>query len=113
MHNGVITIPDEVAESLGGWKQRIRGFNDSEVYFWWIAKELTNGAGFPETLKKFENNLSELWQKNREKYPDRNHPYIGLNVLFSDGNRLYAYCKYHEKDRSSMSLCFADQPASG
>jgi predicted glutamine amidotransferase len=110
VHNGVITLPDEVAESLGGWKQRIRGFNDSEIYFWQIAKELTNGSGFPEALKKFEKKLSEILEKNREKYPDRKRPYIGLNVLFSDGEKLYAYCKYHEEDGSAMSLCFTDQP---
>jgi predicted glutamine amidotransferase len=109
-HNGVITIPDEVAESLGKWKQRIRGFNDSEVYFWYIAKEVANGTSFPEALRNFERNLSELWRKNREKHPHTGRPYAGLNALVSDGEKLYAYCKYHEQDRSARSLCLGDQP---
>jgi predicted glutamine amidotransferase len=110
-HNGVITIPDDVAETIGEWKYRIKGFNDSEVYFWFAVKEMLNGASFPEALKKFENTLSELWQKNREKHSGKNRPYIGLNVLFSDGEKLCAYCKYGDEDAAAKSLCFEDQPA--
>jgi predicted glutamine amidotransferase len=110
-HNGVITIPDDVAETLGEWKYKIKGFNDSEVYFWRVIKEVSNGASFPEALRRFESTLSELWQKNRKKHPSKNRPYIGLNALFSDGERLYAYCKYDEEEDVAKSLCFEDQPA--
>jgi len=110
VHNGIITIPDEVAECLGEWKGRLKGINDSEVYFWYIVKEIANGASFPEAIQKFKISLSVLWQSRNAKCKyDR--PYIGLNTLFSDGERLYAYCKYDKKDESEASLCLKDQPA--
>jgi len=110
-HNGTITIPDEVAESLGKWRRMVIGANDSEVYFWHVVKEMTRGASFPDSLKRFEKTLSDLWLQNREKHPDKDRPYIGLNVLFSDGERLYAYCKYSREDEPAESLCLKDQPA--
>jgi len=109
VHNGTINMPDEVAECLGEWKGRVRGFNDSEVYFWYVVKEMTNGASFPEAIERFVKVLSVLWQGKREKC-DHDRPYIGLNVLFSDGERLYAYCKYDIEDESKLSLCLKDQP---
>ena len=109
-HNGTITIPDEIAESLGEWKQEIKSLNDSEVYFWYMMKAMVDGSRFPEALRKFEKDLQELWRRNRERYPSADRPYIGLNAVLSDGEKLYAYCKYHERDESRRSLCLADQP---
>jgi len=109
VHNGAINMPDEVAKCLGEWKGRLRGLNDSEVYFWYVVKEMTNGASFLEAIERFEKVLSVLWQRRREEY-NYDRPYIGLNVLFSDGERLYAYCKYDSEDESKLSLCFKDQP---
>lgn len=88
-HNGVISIPDEVAQCLGEWKARLRGLNDSEVYFWYIVKEMGNGAGFAEAIESFVQVLSDLWQRCRGRH-DHDRPYVGLNALFSDGERLYA-----------------------
>ena len=111
-HNGVITIPDEAANLLGGWQSNIRGLNDSEIYFWYIIKELSEGRSIPEALKNFQRDLSRVWRETCEKYPDKDEPYIGLNIIFSDGNKLYAYCKYDEaKYRQARSLCYGDQPA--
>jgi len=109
VHNGAINMPDEVAKCLGEWKGRLRGINDSEVYFWYVVKEMTNGASFLEAIERFERVLSALWQRRREEY-NYDRPYIGLNVLFSDDERLYAYCKYDDEDESKLSLCFKDQP---
>jgi len=110
-HNGTVNIPDEVANCLDEWQGRLKGFNDSEVYFWYIMKEMENRATFPGALQRFSETLSDLWQRNRHKYPDKKRPYIGLNTILSDGKRLYAYCKYEEEDESRQSLCFRDQPA--
>lgn len=111
-HNGVIAIPDEMAALLGGWKLKIRGLNDSEVYFWHIVKELSEGRSLPQALKNFQKNLLRAWDESRGKHPDKDRPYIGLNMIFSDGKRLYAYCKYdEEKDSKVKSLCYKDQPA--
>ncbi len=108
-HNGRINMPDEVARCLGEWKGRLRSLNDSEAYFWYVVKEMTNGASFQEAIEEFEELLSVLWQKSREKY-NHDRPYVGLNVLFSDGERLYGYCKYDREDESKVSLCLKDQP---
>lgn len=109
-HNGTITIPDEVAECLGDWKQKIQGLNDSEVYFWCIMKAMADGSSFTGALGKFQEDLIELWRRKREKFPSIDRPYVGLNALLSDGEKLYAYCKYHERDDSMRSLCSDDQP---
>ncbi len=109
-HNGVINIPDEVAERLGGWRRKLRSLNDSEVYFWYIIKEITNGATLRNALKVFEGTLSDLWHENRGKYSDKERPYVGLNIILSDGKRLYVYCKYQKEDESEYSLCFREQP---
>ncbi len=109
-HNGTITIPDEVAESLGAWRDKIRGLNDSEVYFWFIMKELAEVADLPSALKNFKAALEDLWIESRGRHPDKSRPYIGLNSVISDGENLYAYCRYDEGDETSRSLCFGDQP---
>src|SRR5262249_48988266 len=37
-HNGTVEIPREVARFLGPYRQRVRGVNDSEIYFWQFRK---------------------------------------------------------------------------
>src|SRR5690348_7784226 len=37
-HNGTLNIPDEVARTLGTYRKRLRGHNDSEVLFWLFVK---------------------------------------------------------------------------
>lgn len=111
-HNGTITIPDEMSSLLGEWRLMIRGLNDSEVYFWYIIKEIYEGRSLKEALRNFERDLWRVWHEAREKHPDKNRPYIGLNMVFSDGIHLYAYCKYDEiLDGSARSLCYRDRPA--
>ena len=109
-HNGIITIPDEVAESLGEWKHKIRGLNDSEVYFWFLMKELAESLDLPLALKNFKVTLEDLWREARGRYPDKSRPYVGLNSIISDGEKLYAYCGYEENEEPGRSLCFGDQP---
>jgi predicted glutamine amidotransferase len=109
-HNGTITIPDEVAECLEDWRQRIRGLNDSEVYFWFIMKEVSQGADVASALKRFKSTLEALWRDVRKRYLEKSRPYVGLNSIISDGENLCAYCGYDEKDRRGRSICFGDQP---
>lgn len=110
-HNGVIMIPDEVAGLLGDWRLMIRGLNDSEVYFWYILKELHEGRSIIEALRNFERDIWRVWAEVRGRHPDKNRPYMGLNIIFSDGEKLYAYCKYDEElDGAIRSLCNSDQP---
>jgi len=109
-HNGTITIPDEIAEALGEWRRKIRGLNDSEVYFWFIMKELNDGADLPSALKNFKAILEDIWTEVRERHPDKSRPYVGLNCITSDSKVLYAYCRYDKNDETGKSLCFRDQP---
>jgi len=110
VHNGTITIPDEVAEILGEWRHRIRGLNDSEVYFWFLMKELAEGADLPTALVNFKTILKDLWAEAHGKHPNKNRPYVGLNCIITDGENLYAYCGYDGYGKASKSLCFGDQP---
>jgi len=111
-HNGVIYIPDEVMEVLGEWRLKVRSFNDSEVYFWYIVREMEEGgAGFRGAVESFQGALSVLWDGCREKHPNRDRPHGLLNVVFSDGERLYAYTKHDEGSTSSRSICFKNQPS--
>ena len=110
-HNGTITIPDELAETLGEWRNKIQGLNDSEVYFWFIMKKMAEGIDLSAALKDLKATLEDLWRETRERYPDKRRPYIGLNIIISDGKNLYTYCGYEENYKASRSLCFGDQHA--
>jgi predicted glutamine amidotransferase len=109
-HNGTINLPDEIAQRLGDYRLMIEGINDSEVYFWFLVKELEAGGNVPDALVNFENELQGLWAEYSCKHPDKKRPYVGLNAVLADGQRLYAYCRYSEEDRRSPSLCLKDQP---
>ncbi|KYH42784.1 MAG: hypothetical protein AYL33_000610 [Candidatus Bathyarchaeota archaeon B63] len=109
-HNGTITIPDEVADNLGEWRRRIRGLNDSEVYFWFIMREISLGADVASALRRFRDALEALWRDVRRRHPRKSRPYVGLNSIISDGECLYAYCMYDEEDGRGRSICFGDQP---
>jgi len=108
-HNGTIMIPDELADTLGEWKTKIRGLNDSEVYFWWLMKKMSEGLGLAEAIREFRETMRNLWVKVRSAHPDKDQPYHVLNIIFSDGEALYAYCEYDEDAKPIRSLCFRDQ----
>jgi len=110
VHNGTIMIPDELADVLGDWKEKIRGFNDSEVYFWFLMKELHEGRDLSSALRRLKETLEDLWKEARRRHPDKKQPYVGLNMILSDGKCLYAYCGHGDYKTSSKSLCFGDQP---
>ncbi|MBO3803393.1 MAG: class II glutamine amidotransferase [Candidatus Brockarchaeota archaeon] len=110
-HNGTINIPDEAAGLLGKYRSLVKGVNDSEIYFWFLVKSLEGGSKVEEALAGFEDALERLWQVCCRDHPTKKRPYVGLNAVFSDGERLYAYCRYSEEDGNSPSLCLRDQPA--
>lgn len=109
-HNGTIMIPDELADTLGGWKTKIRGLNDSEVYFWFLMKKMSEGLNLAEALREFRETMRNLWVRVRSAHPEKDKPYHMLNIVFSDGEALYAYCEYDENAKPVRSLCFRDQP---
>lgn len=108
-HNGVLRIPDEVAEALGEYRDLIKGKNDSEVYFALLMREWDLMKDVAHALRSLEEALWKALEKSDKEYPS---PYSSLNAVFSDGERLYAYNRYStEKEIVSLkSLCYGDDP---
>lgn len=93
-HNGTVNISPEVAKLLGPLQRRIRGNNDSEIYFWQFVKFHNAFQNIPEALKACVRELWTLWKDCRSRYPNKKKPYTGLNTLVSDGRSLHALCHY-------------------
>ncbi|MEM4729827.1 MAG: class II glutamine amidotransferase [Thermoplasmata archaeon] len=113
VHNGTINYPDRVAEVLGRYKERLRGTNDSEVYFWLmmagIRRTVSVRSAFLETWSAIIKVWSELSREERRR---ARLPYIGLNFILSDGKKLYALCKYdgYRPKGEDNWLCGAEPP---
>ena len=109
-HNGTVNIPDEVAKRLGRYASRVRGLNDSEVYFWQFRKHLDRTGSAPLALRACVEELWDLWGGCRRRYPDKKAPYTGLNTLVSDGRMLAAMCHYPLRRKGLTALCTPGQP---
>jgi len=108
-HNGVIRIPDEAMSFLEGYREIVKGNNDSEVYFALLMKEWDRLRSVPEALRSVE---EILWKALRSSNKAHEHPFSSLNAIFSDGKKLYAYNRYadEEKLKKLKSLCYGDAP---
>jgi predicted glutamine amidotransferase len=91
-HNGTVNIPLEIAKFLGPYQRRIRGINDSEVYFWQFLKFFDALGDIPEALQACIREMWILWRDCRARYPGKKAPYTTLNALVSDGHSLHALC---------------------
>ena len=105
-HNGVIYMPDELAEELGEYSSIVSGVNDSEVYFAYLIKKLYSGISLPNALKELE---EDMWRIMRRSRKDLRRPYSSLNAIISDGERIYAFNKW-VNDVDQRSLCYRDKP---
>lgn len=106
-HNGQINHPDRVRESMGVWGEKVRGINDSEVYFWLLMKYIEEKRDVKEAIKAVIEHLYDVWNKIPEN-ERAGAPYSALNMVLSDGVRIYAFCKYDGKGKDS--LCYKDRP---
>ncbi len=106
-HNGQINHPDRVKESMGEWADMVKGINDSEVYFWLLMKYIHEKGDVVDAIKAVLEHLNHVWKEIPENERSK-APYSALNMVLSDGERLYAYCKYD--GRGKESLCFRDRP---
>ncbi len=116
IHNGVVTIPDEVAATLGPYRKNLKGINDSEVLFWLVLRNLRKLGNVP---KAFSRSVEELWsvwercdegtRKKASKLYDRDAPYHCLNSFISDGKTLWAFCK-HDGASAHKDLCGRGRP---
>jgi predicted glutamine amidotransferase len=103
-HNGQINYPDKVKSSMGEWAERVQGINDSEVYFWLLMKYIEEMENVRDAIKCAIEHLYEV----QNEIGEEKDPFTALNMVLSDGERLYALCKYD--GRGKESLCFKDRP---
>lgn len=96
-HNGTLNIPLEVERLLGPWHARLRGRNDSEVYFWQFMKFFHSLGSIPKALEACVRETRDLWKVGRGRRRSGQAPYTGLNTLVSDGKSLHALCHYPTK----------------
>ncbi len=109
-HNGTINLPIELEEELGEYRAKIRGVNDSEVYFWYLMKEIHSGKDPVQAFYSSVDMMDNLWSKFRHSHKDKSYPYVGLNTILTDGRKLYAFSRFHnEYGNSELSLCQGDQ----
>ena len=93
-HNGTLNIPDAVEARLGAYRRRVRGLNDSEVYFWQFVKHLDGLGSVAEALAACVEETWDIWRRLPPRGAAR-RPYTGLNTLVSDGRSLTALCHYY------------------
>ncbi|MFA5771649.1 MAG: class II glutamine amidotransferase [Thermoplasmata archaeon] len=108
-HNGIVQIPDDLEGTLGRYKRKIEGQNDSEVYFWLLMKNAEK-MGMPAALEKTVNDMWQVWGKCKNRYKNIKEPYWGLNCMISDGETLYAFCKHDGIAGDLKSLCYGNRP---
>jgi len=116
IHNGVVTIPREVAAKLGPFRKRIRGINDSEVLFWLFMRNLKREGSIVPAFSRSVEDLWTVWDSlgdavraKATKQYGRAAPYYGLNCFISDGKEFHAFCK-HDGASKKFALCGGKQP---
>ncbi|MEK6543355.1 MAG: class II glutamine amidotransferase [Elusimicrobiota bacterium] len=111
-HNGTINIVKETRDKLlGAYAKRLKGKNDSEIYFWLLQRwrHRCNGD-VPAAFAAVAKDLWTLWHKlPRETQKRHQRPYSSLNTVVSDGRGLYALC-HSLLPAKKKSLCLGDQP---
>src|SRR5436190_19067663 len=95
VHNGCLNIPNEVRRRLGPrWERRIRGRNDSEVLFWLLMKHVAKDRGVPSAFRSAVREINSVWKGLSPRPRGVSRPYWSLNIILTDGRRLWALCKY-------------------
>ena len=109
-HNGTLQIPDAVAARLGPLRRRLRGVNDSEVFFCQFLKFLGLRRGdAAEALADCARETVSIWKAVRASYPEKESPYTGLNALVVSRDTLLALSLY-PSPRGSNSIGKGRQP---
>jgi predicted glutamine amidotransferase len=94
-HNGGIRKPNDV--NLGRYRSMLEGDNDSEVVFWLLIRTLAEKKRVDEALLSSERIIRRATEKGKR-------PFSMLNIIFSDGQMLYAYCRYLSRQKPSLCL---------
>ncbi len=97
-HNGTVLVAKDVLKFLGPYRARIKGSNDSEIYFWQFVKFYDMHRDVPKALRACVEEQWTLWSYRPAKWRKKNpRPYIGLNTLVGDGASLWGMCAFPEK----------------
>jgi len=91
VHNGTLFIPDQVLATLGERKRLVKGVNDSEVLFAYLLRCIDTSGSAEKAFGMIE---AGLWEIQRRSGDGDRPPYKGLNIMFSDGKKLYAFERY-------------------
>jgi predicted glutamine amidotransferase len=112
-HNGTLKLPKEVSERLGKHRRDMRGNNDSEVFFWLMMSGIERTGSVRKAFDGALKTILEVWEESPAAVKRKvKLPYVSLNTIFSDGERLYAICKYdgYRPKHGDNWLCGIDPP---
>jgi predicted glutamine amidotransferase len=91
-HNGKLPLPRETRARLGRYEGRVRGVNDSEVFFWLLVQHVESSGDPLQAYARAVADLEAVWDAAGRGPPE---PYTGLNLLFTRGpNELWAFCHW-------------------
>lgn len=108
-HNGTLQIPDAVAARLGPLRRRLRGVNDSEVFFLQFLKFLGTERDPAAALAACARETVEVWRRVRGRYPDKESAFTGLNAVAVSRDSLLALSLY-PSPRGPRSIGRGSQP---
>jgi len=94
-HNGTVRIPNEVLPMAGRHRRLMKGNNDSEVFFRLLMNSIEKTGSVRDGVSQTVDSLWKAWKEAPAEVRKKQElPYVGLNFILSDGERLYSLCKY-------------------
>ena len=94
-HNGTVRIPDQALELAGRHRRLMKGNNDSEVYFRLLMNSIEKTGSVRDGVSQTVDSLWTAWKEAPAEVRKKQElPYVGLNFILGDGERLWALCKY-------------------
>lgn len=107
-HNGTLLIVRDVLQALGHDRWRVRSDNDSEALFRWLMRYMEDDPRRDPSraIPAMVAGLWGLWRRCARRYPALAAPCSLLNIVLTDGERLWACCyEARPHRRSSRALC--------
>lgn len=98
IHNGTIRVPKQILEEIYDFELKPYSYNDSEAYFLLFLYNLRLKGNVYDALRISEETMYKIGKKH-----DINPPFSSMNVIICDGKRIYAYNRYENKLKESIS----------